>query len=70
MFFECLFITQPKKPQLVLKPRLILENWWLVKMICIFFDKFIIKYVAIGKTTQGQEVKFHEIKSRNNHSIS
>jgi hypothetical protein len=35
-----------------------------------FFDKFIIKYVAIGKTTQGQEVKFHEIKSRNNHSIS
>jgi hypothetical protein len=35
-----------------------------------FFDKFIIKYVAIGKTTQGQEVKFHEIKSRNNHAIS
>ncbi len=35
-----------------------------------FFDKFIFKYVVIGKTTQGQEVKFHGIKSRNNHSIS
>jgi hypothetical protein len=35
-----------------------------------FFDNFTIKYVAIGKTTQGQEVKFHEIQSRNNHLIS